>query len=142
QASLAGHLLECGPQATGGLYTDWETIPSWETIGYPIACIQPDGEFLLTKADNTGGLVTPAVVTEQLLYEIGDPAAYQLPDVVCDFRAVQITDVGSSQVLVRGARGRVPGPDYKVTVTYQDGYPLVTMMAILGARSYATAVSN
>jgi len=140
QASLAGHLLECGPQATGGLYTDWETIPSWETIGYPIACIQPDGEFLLTKADNTGGLVTPAVVTEQLLYEIGDPAAYQLPDVVCDFRAVQITDVGSSQVLVRGARGRVPGPDYKVTVTYQDGYQLVIMMAIRGQRAQAKAI--
>src|SRR5699024_533986 len=85
-------------------------------------------------------LVTPAVVTEQLLYEIGDPAAYQLPDVVCDFRAVQITDVGSSQVLVRGARGRVPGPDYKVTVTYQDGYQLVIMMAIRGQRAQAKAI--
>lgn len=140
QASLAGHLLECGPQATGGLYTDWETVPSWENIGYPIACIEPDGTFLLTKVEGTGGLITPAVVTEQLLYEIGDPAAYQLPDVVCDFRAVTITQAGPDQVLVQGARGDAPSPDYKVTVTYQEGYQLVIMMAIRGQRAQAKAM--
>ncbi|NYT61498.1 DUF1446 domain-containing protein [Alcaligenaceae bacterium] len=139
QASLAGHLVECGPQVTGGLFTDWETVPDWVNIGYPIVSMQENGNFELSKAPGTGGLITPATVSEQLLYEIGDPGAYLLPDVICDFRGVQMESRGRDRVAVSGAKGRAPTPDYKVTVTYQDGYHLVIMMAIRGQRALAKA---
>jgi hypothetical protein len=130
--SLVGHLLECGPQSTGGLYTDWETVPDWHNIGYPIAECAADGTFVLTKPDDTGGLVTPGTVAEQTLYEIGDPEAYVLPDVVADFSNVQLTQIGSNRVLVSGARGRPPTRSYKVSATYQDGYRAVATVSIVG----------
>jgi acyclic terpene utilization AtuA family protein len=130
--SLIGHLLECGPQSTGGLYTDWETVPDWHNIGYPIAECAPDGTFVLTKPDDTGGLVTPGTVAEQTLYEIGDPQAYVLPDVVADFSNVQLAQIGSNRVLVTGARGRPPTRSYKVSATYQDGYRAVATVSIVG----------
>lgn len=130
--SLVGHLLECGPQSTGGLYTDWETVPDWHNIGYPIAECAADGTFVLTKPDDTGGLVTPGTVAEQTLYEIGDPQAYVLPDVVADFSNVQLTQIGSNRVLVSGARGRPPTTSYKVSATYQDGYRAVATVSIVG----------
>jgi Acyclic terpene utilisation family protein AtuA len=98
--SLAGHILECGCQATGGLHTDWQDVPDWAHIGYPIAQCYADGSFVATKPANTGGLVVPAVIAEQMLYEIGDPAAYLLPDVVCDFTQVQLQDLGANRVNV------------------------------------------
>jgi len=110
QGSLAGHLLECGPQSTGGLYTDWESFPSWADIGYPLAECRADGSFVLTKPDDTGGLVTPATVAEQLLYEIGDPTTYLLPDVTCDWTQVSLTQIGHDRVEITGARGRPPPP--------------------------------
>jgi len=137
--SLVGHILECGPQATGGNFTDWEKVPDWHNIGYPIATCRPDGTFTLSKPASTGGLIIPAVVAEQTLYEIGDPAAYILPDVVADFSAVTITQAGENQVEVRGAKGRPPTTQYKVSATYQDGYRSVATVSIVGIDAAAKA---
>jgi hypothetical protein len=130
--SLAGHILECGCQGAGGLHTDWEAVPDWAHSGYPIAECRADGSFIVTKPDGTGGLVTPATVGEQLLYEIGDPARYVLPDVVCDFAQVTMAQAGEHRVEVRGARGLAPTPDYKVSATYADGYRATGQLTIVG----------
>ena len=105
-ASVAGHLIECGAQATGGLWHRWDQLADPAAIGYPIAEIHPDGSCVITKPDRTGGLVSVETVTEQLLYEIDDPACYRTPDVDVDFTGLQITQVGPDRVSVRGARGR------------------------------------
>jgi acyclic terpene utilization AtuA family protein len=130
--SLVGHLLECGPQATGGTFTDWDQVPDWHNIGYPIAECAGDGSFVLSKPAGTGGLIIPGVVAEQALYEIGDPAAYILPDVTADFSEVRLTQVGADAVRVDGARGRAPTGRYKVSATYQDGYRAVATVSIVG----------
>src|SRR5688572_25425099 len=96
--SLAGHIIECGCQATGGLHTDWQDIPDWDRIGYPIVLCREDGSFSVTKPAGTGGRMLRAAVAEQMLYEIGDPGAYLLPDVACDFRAVRIEQEDAEQV--------------------------------------------
>lgn len=131
-ASLAGHLIECGCQGVGGLHTDWEAVPDWAHSGYPIVACRRDGTFSITKPAGSGGLVTPATVAEQLLYEIGDPARYILPDVVCDFTAVTLEQAGPEQVLVRGASGYRPTPAYKVTATYADGYRCNAQLTVVG----------
>jgi acyclic terpene utilization AtuA family protein len=130
--SLVGHILECGPQATGGNFTDWENVPDWFNIGYPIAECRSDGSFTLSKPDDTGGLIIPGVIAEQALYEIGDPAAYFLPDVTADFSNVRLTQVGENKVKVENARGRPPTDKYKVSATYQDGYRAVATVSIVG----------
>ncbi|ANH72505.1 hypothetical protein ACS15_0169 [Ralstonia insidiosa] len=130
--SLAGHILECGCQGAGGLHTDWESVPDWAHSGYPIVECGADGSFIVTKPEGTGGLVTPPTVGEQLLYEIGDPARYVLPDVVCDFTQVTMTQAGEHRVAVQGARGRAPTPDYKVSATYADGYRATGQLTIVG----------
>lgn len=132
QGSLAGHILECGCQATGGLHTDWDKVPGWSEIGYPIAACRADGSFILTKPPKTGGLVSVASVGEQLLYEIGDPSNYIMPDVICDFTQVSMTQSGPDQVDVRGARGRAPTPYYKVSSTYLDGFRSTGQLTIVG----------
>ncbi|CAJ0773296.1 acyclic terpene utilization AtuA family protein [Ralstonia chuxiongensis] len=130
--SLAGHILECGCQGAGGLHTDWEAVPDWAHSGYPIVECRADGSFIVTKPDGTGGLVTPATVGEQLLYEIGDPARYVLPDVVCDFTQVTMAQAGEHRVEVHGARGLAPTPDYKVSATYADGYRATGQLTVVG----------
>ena len=132
QGSLAGHIIECGCQATGGLHTDWESVPDWAHMGYPVLECSADGSFIATKPAGTGGLVNTAVIAEQMLYEIGDPARYLLPDVSCDFTHVRLEQVGEHRVQVSGARGRPPGPGYKVSATYLDGFRCNAQLTIVG----------
>jgi len=131
--SLAGHVIECGVQATGGIFTDWrQTARGWDDMGFPIAECEPDGAFVLTKPEATGGLVTCASVAEQIVYEVGDPAVYLLPDVTCDWSDVRLTQVGENRVRVTGARGAPPSSTYKVSATYPDGYRAATTLMIVG----------
>jgi len=137
--SLAGHLLECGTQVTGGVFTDWAAVPGWDDMGFPIAECRADGSFVLTKPPGTGGLVTPLSVGEQLLYEIGDPAAYLLPDVSCDFRAVTLVQDGPDRVRVSGAKGRPPIGLLKVCATFADGFRTIGTVTISGRDAAAKA---
>ena len=136
--SLAGHLLECGPQASGGLMSDWEDVPGWAEIGAPIAFVGAQGEITIAKAGG-GGLVDVRGVTEQLLYEIGDPAAYLLPDVTCDFRGVRVEALGAERVRVMGARGRPPPETLKACAQVPEGFKLAVMMLVAGGRAGARA---
>jgi len=137
--TLAGHVIECGVQATGGLFTDWQRVPGWERMGYPVIDCAHDGSFVLSKPESTGGLIDPAAVAEQVLYEVGDPANYLMPDVTCDFRMVRTELVEPGRVCVHGARGRAPGTHYKGNATWQDGYQISLMMAIRGIDAPAKA---
>ncbi|WP_306481461.1 acyclic terpene utilization AtuA family protein [Limnobacter sp.] len=139
QGSLAGHIVECGAQATGGLFTDWQQVPDWANIGYPIVEVSADGSFELSKPEGTGGLVNKAVATEQLLYEIHDPANYALPDVVCDFTTVNIEETGSNRVRIYGATGKAPSDLYKVCATYPEGFRCIGMLSIVGFDAHAKA---
>lgn len=131
QASLAGHILECGTQATGGNFTDWRQVPDPHNVGFPIARIESNGRFHITKPAGTGGLISTATVAEQLIYEIGDPHNYLLPDVTCDFSEVKLNALSPTQVEVTGARGQAPTSKYKVSATEQKGWR-VSATAYLG----------
>ena len=130
--SLAGHIIECGAQCTGGNYTDWHLVNEFENIGFPIVEVQKSGDFIVTKPDKTGGMVSFGTVAEQFLYEIGDPNAYILPDVVCDFSQVKIKEIGQDQVLVSGSKGLAPSNSYKVSTTYKDGFRVAATLVIGG----------
>lgn len=131
-ASTAGHLIECGAQATGGLWSGWAELPDLAGIGYPIAEIAGDGSFAITKPPGTGGRVSVATVTEQLLYEIDDPACYRTPDVDVDFTGITMAEQGPDRVAVKGASGRPPSDRLKLVGVYRDGWTASGMLAVVG----------
>ncbi len=121
--TVAGHILECGGQASGGNFTgDWKNVQDLAHIGFPIAEAYPDGRFIITKHEHTGGLVSAATVKEQLLYEIGDPKNYITPDCIADFTSIRLKEVGPDRVEVFGIEGRPATDSYKVSMSYFDGY--------------------
>jgi hypothetical protein len=130
-ASVAGHLIECGAQATGGLYRDWQKL-DLANVGYPIAEVANDGAAVLTKPANSRGAVNRHTVAEQLVYEIGDPAHYLTPDVEVDFTTVTLEEVGPDRVAVRGATGRAAPGTLKVSIAYRAGYMASGQLLVYG----------
>lgn len=131
-ASVAGHLIECGAQATGGMFSAWDDNAPLGNVGYPIAEIDADGQVTITKPAGTDGAVTPDTIAEQLIYEIGDPQHYLTPDVDADFSQVRLTSVGPDRVAVTGAAGNPAPPTYKVSMAYRDGYMATGTLVIYG----------
>src|ERR1044071_2259681 len=121
--TVAGHILECGAQSSGGNFSaDWKKVKDFANIGFPIAEAYPNGEFIITKHPKTGGLVSRQTVAEQLLYEIGDPREYITPDCVADFTSIHLEDLGRDKVKVFGIKGRPATDFYKVSMSYNDGF--------------------
>lgn len=123
---VAGHIIECGAQCSGGnCMHDWNTIPDLANVGYPIVEVSPNGTFVVTKHDGTGGRVSIPSVTEQLVYEMGDPRQYITPDVIADFTTIRLEDGGPDRVRVSGIRGAAPTPMLKVSIAYRAGFKAV-----------------
>ena len=121
--TIAGHILECGAQSTGGNFLgDWQSVENMAEIGFPIAEAYPTGEFVITKHESLGGKVSFETVAEQLLYEIGDPALYITPDCVADFTSIKLEEVGKNRVRVYGIKGKPATKFYKVSCSYSSGY--------------------
>jgi hypothetical protein len=138
--TIAGHIIECGAQATGGnCQVDWETIPDFANIGYPIVEAEPDGSFTVTKHPGTGGRVTSDIVKEQLLYELGDPRNYITPDCIADFTTIQLKDCGRDRVRVSGIEGRARTPFLKVSLSYQWGYKAIGSLVYSWPEAYSKA---
>lgn len=122
--TIAGHIIECGGQVSGGNFTDWESVKDLTNIGFPIIEAHPDGTFYVTKHEGTGGLISEMTVKEQLLYEIGNPAEYITPDCIADFTTVQLKQDGEDRVKITGIKGYPDTPTYKISASYIDGYKL------------------
>ncbi|HEV3259038.1 MAG TPA: acyclic terpene utilization AtuA family protein [Gemmataceae bacterium] len=135
--TVAGHLIECGAQVTGGLWCNWQDAPHLEDVGYPIAEIGAGGAFHVTKPPGTGGRVNRETVSEQLLYEVGDPAAYLTPDVIADFTSVTLSQAGPDDVLVEQARGKPATDTYKVSIAYRDGFMASGSLVVFGPEAPA-----
>jgi hypothetical protein len=140
--TVAGHLIECGAQVTGGLWCNWQEAPDLANVGYPIVEIEPSGLFRVTKPPNTGGRVNRETVAEQLLYEVGDPASYLTPDVSADFTSVSLTERVSDVVEVSPARGRPATDSYKVSVAYRDGFTASGMLLVFGLEAHFKALES
>lgn len=137
--TVAGHILECGAQATGGNFTNWQDVPDMVNLGYPIAEVDENGGLYITKHDGTGGMVTVDTVSEQLLYEMGDPTNYITPDVVADFTSIQLAQDSKDRVRVSGVRGNDPTDFYKVSISYLKGYKASGQLTVSGPDAYAKA---
>ena len=130
--TIAGHIVECGAQCTGGNFVGWKDIPNMARIGYPIIEARPDGTFTVTKHDDTGGRVNIQTVTSQLVYEMGDPANYITPDCIADFTSIQLKQESEDRVHVSGISGAKATDTYKVSLSYKDGYKLVGQLTVAG----------
>lgn len=137
--TLAGHLLECSAQVTGGTFTDWREVPDWAGIGLPVGECSADGSVVITKPDDTGGLVSVGTVAEQLLYEVSDPQRYYVADVVCDFTDVNLNQLGPDRVAVTGARGLGRTATCKASLTYEQGWRASALIPIIGLEAAAKA---
>lgn len=132
QATVAGHLIECGTQVTGGISNHWIDLPDLEQMGFPIVEMSRDGSFIVTKPHRSGGRVSVETVKEQLLYEIGDPQKYLSPDVTVSFLSLKLETVAPNRIKVVGALGSAPPPTLKVSATYQDGFKAEGLLGIVG----------
>ena len=137
--TIAGHIVECGVQCTGGNFTDWKSVPDLAMAGYPIIEMNADGTFAITKHANTGGMVTKSTVLHQLVYEMGDPHKYIGPDNCADFDSIELSDRGCDRVEARGAKGSAPTDTYKVSISYQDGWKATGQLTISGPDALAKA---
>ncbi|MEX2287499.1 MAG: acyclic terpene utilization AtuA family protein [Planctomycetaceae bacterium] len=138
-ATVAGHIIECGAQATGGIYSDWTESLDLADVGYPIAEISDDGSLVITKPPGTGGTVTVGTVSEQIVYEIGDPVHYLTPDIDADFSQLRLEQEGQDRVRITGARGNAAPASYKVSLAYHDGYLVSGTLVIAGRDAVAKA---
>jgi hypothetical protein len=138
-ATVAGHLIECGTQVTGGISTDWLNLPRPADIGFPIVEVAADGSCIVTKPPRSGGIVNARTVKEQLLYELGDPANYLSPDCAVSFLTIRVEDLGGDRVRVAGASGRAPSEQYKVSATYRAGFRASGTLTIVGRDAVAKA---
>ncbi|MBM3381873.1 MAG: DUF1446 domain-containing protein [Betaproteobacteria bacterium] len=136
---VAGHIIECGAQATGGNFTDWKKVQSFEDVGFPILECSPDGSFIVTKHPGSGGLVSVQTLREQLLYEMGHPQSYITPDVIADFTTIALAQAGDDRVRVSGVKGRPPTDLLKVSVAYADGYKANGTLIVSGPDARAKA---
>lgn len=137
--TLAGHITECGAQCTGGNYSRWQDVPDLADVGYPIIEMQPNGEFCITKHENTGGLVNRETVGEQVLYEMGDPNHYISPDVCVDFTSFKLNDLGDNKVAITNVVGFTPTDTYKVSISYFAGYKATGQLTVSGPNAYEKA---
>lgn len=133
--TIMGHIIECGPQCTGGNYSGWRQVKDFARIGYPVIEASEDGSFVVTKHEDTGGVVSVETVTSQLLYELGDPQNYLGPDCIADFTTIKIEPAGENRVAISGIRGRAPTPTYKVSMSYTNGYKILGTLCISGPNS-------
>jgi hypothetical protein len=138
--TIAGHIIECGGQVSGGnCQYDWQNIPDLADIGFPIIEAYPNGDFVVTKHENTGGRVNIQSVKEQLLYEMGDPKSYITPDVVADFTTINLADDGENRVKVFGIKGNPKTEFYKVSIAYSYGYKAVGTLVYAYPDAYEKA---
>jgi hypothetical protein len=141
RATMAGHLLECGAQVTGGYFADpgFKDVPGLEAVGFPVAEVDSEGACLIGKAANTGGCVTLRTVKEQLLYEVHDPAAYLTPDVTADIREAQVSEAGADRIALSGVRGHPRPATLKVTAYYEGGWLAEGEISYAGAGAESRA---
>ena len=138
--TVAGHINECGAQASGGNFLgDWESLPDMANIGFPIIEAYPDGSFIVTKHNGTGGAVTRETVSEQLMYEIGDPSEYITPDCIADFTSIHLEDLGNDKVRVYGVKGKPATPFFKVSASYEDGFVAFSSLTYSAPDAYKKA---